>query len=136
MEPEFQQPTQCSSEEEAELVRSVKKFKDYTRDKPFIPPRKQVSYKDSLKGNILGAYAQAFSFDKTEENEEESDLELEDLFEGMVDVKLLKETKARIRAPWAKALIVKVYRKTVEYSYVLSKSIPYENLQQGWTMLT
>ena len=37
MEPKFQQPTQCSSEEEAELVRSVKKFKDYTREKPFVP---------------------------------------------------------------------------------------------------
>jgi len=40
IEPEFQQPTQCSSEEEAELVRSVKKFKDYTREKPFVPFRK------------------------------------------------------------------------------------------------
>ena len=58
-----------------------------------------MSYKDSLIGNILGAYAQAFSFDKTEENEEESNLELKDLIEGMVDVKLSKETKARIRAP-------------------------------------
>ena len=100
---------------------SVKKFKDYTRDKPFVPPRKQVSYKDSLIGNILGAYAQAFSFDKTEENEEESNLELKGLIKGMVDVKLSKETKAWIRAPWAKALIVKVHGKTVEYIYLTFK---------------
>ena len=73
---------------------NVKKFKDYTRDKPFIPPCKQVSYKDSLIGNILGAYAQDFSFDKTEENEEESNLELKGLIKGIVDVKLSKETKA------------------------------------------
>ena len=100
---------------------SVKKFKDYTRDKPFIPPRKQVSYKDSLIGNILGAYAQAFSFDKIEENEEESNLELKGLIKGMVDVKLSKETKAWIRAPWAKALIVKVHGKIVEYIYLTFK---------------
>ena len=121
MEPEFQQPTQCSSEEEAELVRSVKKFKDDSRDKPFVSPHKQVSYKDNLIGDIPGAYAQAFSFDKTEEIEEESDSELDDLVEGMVDVKLSKETKARIRAPWTKALIVKVYGKSVGYSYLTFK---------------
>lgn len=64
----------------------MKKFKDYTREKPFVPPRKQVSYKHNLIGDILGAYAQAFSFDKVEGNEEESDSELDDLVEGMVDV--------------------------------------------------
>ena len=59
MEPEFQQQTQCSSEEEAELVRSVKKYKDDSLDKPFAPPRKQVSYRDSLISDIPGAYAPA-----------------------------------------------------------------------------
>ena len=39
----------------------------------------------------------------------------------MVDVKLSKETKSRIRAPWTKALIVKVYGKTVGYSYLAFK---------------
>ena len=38
-----------------------------------------------------------------------------------MDVKLSKETKARIRAPWAKALIVKVYGKSVGYSYLTFK---------------
>ena len=121
MEPEFQQQTQCSSEEEAELLRSVKKFKDGPQDKPVAPPRKQVSYKDSLIGDIPGAYAQAFSFEAVEGTEEESDSELDELVEGMVNVKLSKETKARIRAQWTKALIVKVYGKSVGYSYLTFK---------------
>ena len=121
MEPEFQQPTQCSAEEEAELFRSVKKFKDNSIEKPFVPPRKQVSYRDSLIGDILRAYAQAFSFDRMEDHAEESDDEVDDLVEGMVDVKLSKETKSRIRAPWAKALIVKVYGRTVGYNYLTFK---------------
>ncbi|XP_050240989.1 uncharacterized protein LOC126689863 [Quercus robur] len=88
-----------------------------------MPNRSQVSYKDRLVGDILGAYAQAFWFDKEEEAEDEaeSNIELDDLVEGMVDVKLSKETKARIRAPWTKALIVKVYGKTVGYSYLTFK---------------
>ena len=76
----------------------MKKFKDDSWDKPFVPPHKQVSYKDSLVIDIPGAYAQAFNFDTIEDIEEESDSELDDLVEGMVDVKLSKETKARIRA--------------------------------------
>lgn len=39
----------------------------------------------------------------------------------MVDVNLSKETKARIRAPWTKALIVKVYGRTMGYSYLSFK---------------
>ena len=36
-------------------------------------------------------------------------------------MKLSKETKARIRAPWSKALIVKVFGRTVGNSYLSSK---------------
>ena len=36
-------------------------------------------------------------------------------------MKLSKETKACIRAPWSKALIVKVLGRTVGYSYLSSK---------------
>ena len=39
----------------------------------------------------------------------------------MAEVKLLKETKARIRAPWSKALIVKVYGKSVGFNYLTFK---------------
>ncbi|KAF3951998.1 hypothetical protein CMV_022404 [Castanea mollissima] len=44
-----------------------------------------------------------------EDPDEDSDNEVDDLVEGMVDVKLSKETKSCIRAPCAKELIVKVY---------------------------
>ena len=39
----------------------------------------------------------------------------------MAEVKLLKETKARIRAPWSKALIVKVYGKSMGFNYLTFK---------------
>ena len=39
----------------------------------------------------------------------------------MVEVTLSKETKERIRAPWSKALIVKVYGRTVGYNYLTFK---------------
>nr|POE60085.1 hypothetical protein CFP56_68491 [Quercus suber] len=116
MKPEFQQDNFSSSEEEAELEKSVKKPKDISIEKLFKPLRPQVSYKDSLLGDIPGAYAQAFRFDRVEECEVESDTELDELVEGMVDVKLSKDTKSRMRASWTKALIVKVYGKTVGYS--------------------
>ena len=40
------------------------------------------------------------------------------LTEGMAEVKLSKETKARIRAPWSRALIVKVYGRSVGFHYL------------------
>ena len=80
-----------------------------------------MSYKDSLIGDILGAYAQAFSFDKKEIDDVESDLEFEEISEGLAQVKLSKETKARIRAPWTKALIVKVFNRTIGYNYLTFK---------------
>ena len=36
----------------------------------------------------------------------------------MAEIKLSKETKAPIRAPWAKALIVKMFGRTVGFSYL------------------
>lgn len=41
--------------------------------------------------------------------------EIEPLTEGMAEVKLSKETKARIKAPWSKVLIVKVYGRSVGF---------------------
>nr|POE62353.1 hypothetical protein CFP56_44227 [Quercus suber] len=63
----------------------------------------------------------AFRFERVDEPEEESDTELDELVEGMVDVKLSQETKSCMRAPWTKALIVKVYGQTVGYSYLTFK---------------
>ena len=46
---------------------------------------------------------------------------MEPLIEGMTEVKLSKKTKARIRAPWSKALIVKVYGRSVGFHYLTFK---------------
>ena len=40
---------------------------------------------------------------------------MEPLTEGLTEVKLSKETKARIRVSWSKALIVKVYGRSVGF---------------------
>nr|POE54099.1 hypothetical protein CFP56_73770 [Quercus suber]POE64412.1 hypothetical protein CFP56_12457 [Quercus suber] len=39
----------------------------------------------------------------------------------MAEVKLSKETKSRIRAPWSKALIVKVYGRSIGFNYLTFK---------------
>ena len=56
MEVELSSETQCSKEEEDEIGRRSKKFKDSSEDKPFSQPRGMVSYRDSLIRDILGAY--------------------------------------------------------------------------------
>ena len=56
MEVELSSETQCSKEEEDEISKRSKKFKDSSKDKPFSQPRGMVSYRDSLNGDILGAY--------------------------------------------------------------------------------
>nr|POE57845.1 hypothetical protein CFP56_67948 [Quercus suber] len=79
------------------------------------PPR------DSLVGDIPRAYKQAFKLDNIWDDGEESDIEVEPLIKGMAKVKLSKETKARIRALWSKALIVKVFVRTIGFSYLIFK---------------
>ena len=64
------------------------------RCKAVLTTRVPVSYKDSLVGDILGAYEQAFKFDLIRDDGEESATELEPLIEDMVDVNLSKETKS------------------------------------------
>lgn len=80
------QENQRSSEEEEELCRSTKKYKDSSGERPFTQPRRLVSYRDSLIGDIPGAYAQAFKFDSEITECEDSDTEVEDLVEGMMEV--------------------------------------------------
>ena len=72
-------------------------------------------------GEIPKAYAKGFQFVRAREDDEDLDSELEALSEGMADVKLSKDTKARIRAPWSKALIVKVYGRMVGFNYLTFK---------------
>lgn len=74
-----------------------------------------------LVGEIPSAYEQAFKFDKSLEMEYESDMDIDPLIEGMVEVKLSKETKMHIREPWLKALIVKVFGRTAGFNYLTFK---------------
>ena len=99
----------------------MRKDNDNPYDKPFVPNCPQVSHKDSLLGDIPSAYAQELRFERVDKFEVESNIELDELVEGMVDVKLSQETKSRMRAPWTKALIVKVYGRTAGYSYLTFK---------------
>nr|POF01813.1 hypothetical protein CFP56_06195 [Quercus suber] len=121
MEVKFSTPAQHTSEEVDELHCSVNKFKESSGARSFLQPKKLVSYKDSLVGDILGAYEQAFKFSKDWEDGYDLEVEMEPLTEGMVEVKLSKETKVRIRAPWSKALIIKVYGWSVGFNYLTFK---------------
>ena len=56
MEAEYCNEPPRSSEEEDELGRNVKKFKESSGVQQFTPPQNIISYKDSLIGDILGAY--------------------------------------------------------------------------------
>ena len=72
-------------------------------------------------GEIPSAYSQAFAFWDHMDAESESDEETKKVKEGMVAISLSKETKQRFRALWAKALIVKVFGKTVGYNFLHAK---------------
>ena len=118
------QPCTLSREEEAELAYSNKKVKDIILAKfnggtpTGSPPLEnqyskattKTSFKDKLIGEIPRAYAQAF--DLTNQMDEDVDLNddngetISSNREGVVKVKLSKETKRHIRGPWAKAIIV------------------------------
>ena len=122
-------PRGLSREEEVELARSNKKVKDghhagfkdgsnesgHTQDQQITWGSPGKSFRDKLVEVISGAYAKVFDFtDFMEaEDEVESDVEMEDLHEGLAAVTLTKETKRRIRDPWSKALIVKLYEKSM-----------------------
>nr|XP_023905785.1 uncharacterized protein LOC112017557 [Quercus suber]POF19329.1 uncharacterized protein CFP56_17705 [Quercus suber] len=74
-----------------------------------------------MVGDIPRAYEQTFKLDNVWDDGEESDTEVKPLVEGMAKIKLSKETKACIRALWSKALIVKVFSRTVGFSYLTFK---------------
>lgn len=61
---------------------------------------------------------QAFCFGDIRENDEDSDEEVENLREGLVTVKFSKEFKQHIQTPWSKALIVKVYGRSVGLNFL------------------
>jgi len=74
------------------------------------------SFKEKLTGDIPGAYTQAFNFSDIMESDEE----VENLREGLVAVKFSKDFKKKIRTPWTRALIVKVYGRVVGLSFLHS----------------
>ena len=115
MEVEYSEAPR-SREEEDELGQSVKKFKENAGVRQAFQPRVPISYKDTLVGQIPGAYEHDFKFDIARVNEEEAETDLEPLIEGMVDVTLSRETMMHIREPWSKALIVKVFGRIVGFN--------------------
>lgn len=80
----------------------------------------QPSYKDKLAGVIPGAFAEAFEIEKYMEEDSDDDMPPQP-DDGLPRVLLTREEKARIRAPWREALIVKPYGKSLEYTYLLNK---------------
>ena len=124
-----------SREEQEELARSNKKvknvnhagFSDSSDSRPSSPTHPQgmwsgtTSFKDKVVGEIPGAYTQAFNFGDIMEDDEESDEEVEVLREGLVAVKFPRELKQKIRVPWARALIVKVYGRSIGFSYIQTR---------------
>ena len=124
-----------SREEQEELAHSNKKVKDVKHARfredlgsgPSSPNHGQgawngtTTFKDKLVGEILGAFTQAFSFGELMEDDAESDEEVDNLRAGLVVVKFSKDLKQRIRTPWSKALIVKVYGRAVGLNFLHSK---------------
>lgn len=114
-------------EEDDELQRSTKKVKEShhkgsSSDNCF--PRldeERTSYKERLLGEIPGAYEQVFHFNNDMETEIESNDESANITAGVAAVNLSGETKAKIRAPWANALIVKFFGKTVGYHFLITR---------------
>ena len=125
-------PLSLSQEEQDELARSNKKVKDVKhagfREKmgsgPSSPNHGQgpwngsATFKDKLIGEIPGAFTEAFCFGELMEDEVDLDEEVENLREGLVAVKFSSDFKKRIQTPWSKALIVKVYGRSVGLNFL------------------
>nr|XP_023901561.1 uncharacterized protein LOC112013401 [Quercus suber] len=124
-----------SREEQEELARSTKKVKDVNhagycegQGSGSSSPshaggvgHHNISFKDKLLGDIPGAYMQAFSFEDLMDDDGESDEEVEALRQGCIAVSFDKDFKQKIRKPWARALIVKVYGRTVRLNFLQAK---------------
>ena len=84
-----------------------------------------MSFRDKLIGEIPGAFAQAFDFTDQMDTESDSDIDEEEttkeLQQGIVAIKLSKDTKRCIRKPWSKAIIMKLVGRSVSFSYMQNK---------------
>lgn len=116
-----------SKEEDEELQRNTKKVKDSHRGGASLVGHhphlggESLSFKEKLIGEIPGAFKQAFDLENHMDMEVESDDEFSEIPLGEAVVKLSGERKASIRAPWANALIMKVFGRTVGYHFLHSR---------------
>ena len=124
-----------SREEEAELAGSNKKVKDSCHAEfnegpnEGSPPRnnhnhwskENASFRDKLVGEIPGAFAHAFDFTDLmdfENNSDNNNEDINELREGLVAIKLSKDTKKRLQERWCKAVIVKLVGRSMSFSYM------------------
>ena len=107
-----------SREEDEELDRSTKKVKEDHREGNTSV---SYNYKESLVGEMPGAYEQAFVTDYEMEAEVDSDDDESNPKAGVIAMNIPGERKASIRAKWTKALIVKVVGKALGYQFLFSK---------------
>lgn len=91
-----------------------------------LPGVNQPSYRDKLAGTIPGAFVEAFHIDRLGDDDSDDDMPPENE-DGSLRIYLTREEKARIRAPWRDALIVKPFGKPLEYNYLANK------LQSLWS---
>jgi hypothetical protein len=96
------------------------------RKEPISPfgVRTCVSYKESLLGELPGAYEQAFFGNGMEDDggiSSDDDDDIEPPEEGEVVVKFSRELKQRIREPWSTSLIIKVFGRSVGYMFLVNK---------------
>jgi hypothetical protein len=121
-----------SLEDEDSVRRSTKKKKDSHPTKGqedgigtgFCPPKgfkAGMSYRDSLLGEIPGAYEQAFVGSAMDNDVVSSDEEEVIPEDGEVVINIPRETKIRIRAPWSTSFIVKVFGQSVGYLFLVNR---------------
>ena len=123
-------PLTLSREEQAELTRNNKKVKnvnhtDYGEGQDAMPSSsnshwsRATSFKDKLMGDIPDAFSQAFNIVDSMEDESDSDEgEVEALREGLATVNFSKDFKRQIRKPWGCAFIVKVFGRSMGFTFL------------------
>ena len=62
-----------------------------------------------------------FDFAAHMDAESDSNEEINELRVGFATIKLSKETKSSIQAPWSKAIIIKVFGRTVGFTFLHAK---------------
>ena len=92
---------------------------------------KMGSYKEKLVGAIPGAFAQAFGFDSSMQEDLEFDNEETNNQDGSIRIGFTKEEKARMRASWQKALIIKTFGRRTAFSFLIERVRKMWNLCRG-----